>query len=68
MFDHFYNFVLKFDMLYDFQFGFLPGRSTAHALLHVTDMLTDAFEKKLFVSGTFLDLSKSFVVYITRHY
>ena len=60
MFDRLYRFLVKFDMLYDFQFGFLPGRSTAHALLHFTDMLTDAFEKKLFVSGTFLDLSKAF--------
>ncbi|KAJ8040185.1 hypothetical protein HOLleu_14411 [Holothuria leucospilota] len=52
--------VSKYELLYDFQFGFLPGLSTVHALLHFTDLLTDAFEKKLYVSGTFLDLSKAF--------
>ena len=60
MFDRLFKYLLKHNILYRYQFGFIPGRSTTHALLHFTDMLTNAFEKRHFVSGTFLDLSKAF--------
>ena len=46
---------------YDFEFGsILPDRSTSHALIQLTDMITTAFEKRHFDSGTFLDLSTAF--------
>lgn len=36
-------------MLCDFQFGVLSSRSTTHVLLHLTDLLNNAFEKNRFV-------------------
>lgn len=51
---------MKHNVFYNYQFGFLPGRSPSHALLHLSDMIMNAFEKRHFVSGTFVDLSKAF--------
>lgn len=52
--------MISNNSIYDFQFGFLSRRSTSHALIHFADVVTKAFEKKHYVSGTFLDLSKAF--------
>lgn len=57
VFEKLYSFLMKHNVFYNYQFGFLPGRSTSHALLHLSDMIMNAFEKRHFVSGTFLDLS-----------
>ena len=48
------------NVFYDCQFGFLPGRSTTHTLIHLTNKITEVFEDKQFGCGTFLDLSKAF--------
>ena len=42
------------------QFGFRPNRSTTAATLCLTDFILDAFDKKEFVIGAFLDLTKAF--------
>ena len=54
------NFLTKFDILYEYQFGFRPGHSTSLALLDsVDDILTNLDEGNL-VAGIFIDLSKAF--------
>ena len=60
MFTRLYSFLVKHNLLYDYQFGFLPGRSTSQAILHFVNQVTEAFEKNQYVSGIFLDLSKAF--------
>lgn len=60
MFSRLYNFIAKHNLLYNYQFGFLPGRSTTHAILHFTCKVMEAFENNQYASGIFLDLSKAF--------
>ncbi len=36
------------NLLYDHQYGFLPGRSTEQNLLHVTNYITDALNDKMY--------------------
>lgn len=59
-----YNRLLTFinnnDILSPYQFGFLPGRSSAHALVNFVDEISNAFERKMYACGIFLDLSKAF--------
>ena len=60
IFNRLYNFFFYSNVFYDCQFGFLPGRSTTHTLIHLTNKITEVFEEKQFGCGTFLDLSKAF--------
>jgi hypothetical protein len=54
------NFLNKFDILYDKQFGFRPRHSTTHALLLITDKIQKAIDDRKFACGIFLDLCKAF--------
>lgn len=45
-----------------------PGCSTSHALLHLSDMITNALEKRQFVSFTLLDLSKILILFFIIFY
>lgn len=60
MFSRIHSFLIRHNVLYDYQFGFLPGRSTTHAILNFTNKVLEAFENNHFASGIFLDLSKAF--------
>jgi retron-type reverse transcriptase len=42
------------------QYGFRKHHSTHLAMLHVVENITSAFDRKEFVMGIFLDLSKAF--------
>ena len=42
------------------QFGFRAGHSTEHAILELTDQVSNAFDNNNFVLGVFIDLSKAF--------
>ena len=42
------------------QFGFQPGKSTVHPLIHIVNYIAEAFNKNKFVIAVFLDLSKAF--------
>lgn len=55
-----YNFLNKSNVLHNYQPSFLPERSTAHASLHITDLLTKVFDCNHYLSGTFPGLSRSF--------
>ena len=48
------------DILYKFQFGFQPGKSSIHPLLHITNYIADAFNNDEVVVGIFLDFKKAF--------
>jgi len=50
------------DLLYNFQFGFLPKRSTEHNLMQILDFVTKALNDGNFCIGVFLDLRKAFDV------
>ena len=54
------SFLVKYNILYDYQFGFRRHHSTKLALLHTTDDIYKRFDDKLCVAGIFLDFSKAF--------
>ena len=44
---------------YNEQFGFLSGRSTSHALVHVVDFVSRAINNEQYCVGVFLDVKKA---------
>ena len=55
-----YKYLTKFDILYNYQYGFRKNHSTIQALIEITDYLKTAIDEKKIVSGIFLDLTKAF--------
>ena len=55
-----FSFLLKYNILYDHQFEFIPGKNTTHALLSLVDYLINSFEDNKLTCGIFLDISKAF--------
>ena len=75
MYKRFINFIQKYDILYNKQFGFWKNHSTETAIIDLVAKLTDAIEKNKFTAGIFLDLSKAFdtvnhsiIITKLRHY
>ena len=54
------DFCMSRDLISPFQFGFLPQRSTASALLFSTHSILSLLESHVSVCGVFLDLKKAF--------
>jgi signal recognition particle subunit SEC65 len=54
--------LLTNDLLYTHQYGFLPGRSTEHNLLQITNYISQALNEGNYCVGVFLDLKKAFDV------
>ena len=54
------QYVEKFCILNDCQFGFRSNRSTSMAVLEMTDKINKAMENNQFSIGVFVDLSKAF--------
>ena len=50
----------KLDILFEYQFGFRKGRSTAQAITEIKDTLRKAIDNNLYTCGIFLDFSKAF--------
>ena len=48
------------NILYKNQFGFQPGKSTLHPLVHILNYIADAFNNNEIVVGVFLDFRKAF--------
>ena len=53
-------FLHNSDFFYDNQFGFLNGRSTAHAIIKTLNFIAENLNNKKLVAGVFLDVSKAF--------
>ena len=54
------NFLNKHRLLYDQQYGFRQNLSTDFALLELSDKIAEAIDRKKFMIGIFVDLSKAF--------
>ncbi len=55
-----YKFILKNDILYNSQYGFRDGHSTANAVTEFASDVLNGFDNRLMTLGVFLDLSKAF--------
>ena len=55
-----YGFLSMKKVLYEQQFGFRRGYSTAQALLNICQKIYDALDKGNFACGVFIDLQKAF--------
>ena len=54
------NYLNKYDILCNNQYGFRKGHSTSLALVDLYDKISEAIDKKEVAVGVFLDLSKAF--------
>ena len=50
----------KFSIIYKNQFGFLQGKSTADALIHLTELIYKSLNRNEYQISVFLDLKKAF--------
>ena len=60
MYNRLLDFVNKHGVIYEYQFGFLKGKSTFMALISLLEKISAALDKGEFVIGIFLDFSKAF--------
>ena len=54
------NFLEKLSILYQYQFGFRKGHSTAQAIAEIADNLRKSIDNNMYTCGVFLDFSKAF--------
>jgi len=55
-----YNYLDKFKILYDYQFGFRKNYSTSVAVIDVVNMIQNQLYNGKYVMGVFMDLQKAF--------
>jgi len=60
MFVRLMSFFNRYNILYDYQFGFRKNYSSALALIEVTNMIYKCLDKEEYVIGLYLDLRKAF--------
>ena len=60
MYSRLYDFLTKFGILYDLQFGFRSRHSTSHALINIIDQINKSLDNKKSVCGLFVDFQKAF--------
>ncbi|XP_065679861.1 uncharacterized protein LOC136094168 [Hydra vulgaris] len=60
VYNRLYEYLLQNNLLNKKQFGFQTKHSTEHAILDLVNSMSNSFDKKQFVLGTFIDLSKAF--------
>ncbi|MFZ2538354.1 MAG: reverse transcriptase domain-containing protein, partial [Oscillospiraceae bacterium] len=60
MYRRIYNFLIKNNILFKYQFGFRKGHSTTLALIEITDELYKKMDENYYSMGIFLDLQKAF--------
>ncbi|XP_065664776.1 uncharacterized protein LOC136086406 [Hydra vulgaris] len=60
IYNRLYEYLIQNKFLNKKQFGFQAQHSTEHAILDLVNSISDSFNKKQFVLGTFIDLSKAF--------
>ena len=55
-----YNYLQKFKIIYELQFGFRSNYSTNLALIEIIENIRQSLDNKEFTMGLYLDLSKAF--------
>ena len=60
MYNRFYNFLEKKEIIFSLQFGFRQKYSTTHALIHLTDKIRHEIDKGNYACGIFVDFQKAF--------
>ena len=55
-----FDFLTGNKIINPLQFGFQPGKSTTHPLIHILNFIANAFNNNKFVVAVFLDLRKAF--------
>ena len=51
-------FFIKYNILDNHQFGFVPGKNTTHAILSLVEYLTISFDNNKLTCGIFVDISR----------
>ena len=54
------SYLCDHNILYQYQFGFLPNHDTSLAVMEMIDQITAAVDAKKISLGIFIDLSKAF--------
>ena len=60
MYQRLYNFLERYELLFNLQFGFRSGHSTDHALVSLTESIRSSLDNNRFGCGIFIDLQKAF--------
>ena len=60
IYDKVFAFLVRYEILFDSQYGFRNGHNTAHATLDFVKTIEDALDNDEFAIGVFFDLSKAF--------
>ena len=60
MYSRIYDFLTKFNILYDLQFGFRSKHSASHALINIIEKINKSLDSKKSVCGLFVDFRKAF--------
>ena len=68
MYDQLYNYLTKFELLSDSQFGFRKSHSTATALLDCTNDWYMNLDRKMFNLVVLIDLKKHLILLIIKFY
>lgn len=55
-----YKYLTKFNILYEYQFGFREGNLTTQALIEITDRIKTATDKRDLTCGISIDPTKAF--------
>ena len=59
LYKRFYEYLEKFEILYQYQYGFRKGHSTGHALVELIDKIRNSIDDGEMTCGIFVDLSKA---------
>ena len=60
IYERLFNFLVKYEILCSFQFGFRAHHSINHALVSLTEAIKNSLDSRKFGCGIFLDLQKAF--------
>ena len=60
MYNQIENYLIDFEILYKYQFGFRKNYSTNHALLSIVEHIRTNLDNKRYSCGVFVDLEKAF--------
>ena len=75
MYQRVIEFLNKFKIIYEYQFGFRKDHSTVQAVIEIVDNILEELDKNNIIAGIYLDLSKAFdtvdhkiLLYKLKHY